>query len=166
MGTKKGSCFLVPYWRRLNCVGSLKVLNNVTLWAPSLSLLDMRNLQEQVKKAFWPFTVWINCSGDLKNFENSQPSASNFKRFSWSLEQFFLTILVTKYHFFIWPQKLKCQLQFAFGPWILPTWAHWYKAFVTPYCPYRVYCDNSTNGPSIHYVSMFLVFFWPTYLST
>ena len=29
-------------------------------------------LQEQVKKAFcyqklfWPFTVWINCSGDLK----------------------------------------------------------------------------------------------------
>ena len=31
-------------------------------------LLDLRNLQEQVKKAFcyqnfiWPFTVWINCS--------------------------------------------------------------------------------------------------------
>ena len=58
----------------------------------------MRNLQEQVKKAFchqklfWPFTVWINCSSDLKNFANSRPSASNFKSFSWSLEQFFLTV--------------------------------------------------------------------------
>ena len=58
----------------------------------------MRNLQEQVEKAFcyqklfWPFTVWINCSGDLKIFENSRPSASNFKSFSRSLEQFFLTV--------------------------------------------------------------------------
>ena len=47
----------------------------------------MRNLQEQVKKAFWyqklfwPFTVWINCSSDLKNFADSWPSASNFKIF-------------------------------------------------------------------------------------
>ena len=61
------------------------------------NLSSLRNLQEQVKKAFcyqelfWPFTVWINCSSDLKNFENSRPSASNFKSFSWSLEQFFLT---------------------------------------------------------------------------
>ena len=59
---------------------------------------DLRNLQEQVKKAFcyqkllWPFTVWINCSSDLKIFENSRPSASNFKSFSQSLEQFFLTV--------------------------------------------------------------------------
>ena len=54
--------------------------------------------QEQVKKAFcyqklfWPFTVWINCSSDLKNFASFQPSASNFTSFSWSLEQFFLTV--------------------------------------------------------------------------
>ena len=53
----------------------------------------MRNLQEQVKKAFfyqkwfWPFTVWINCSNDLKQFANSGPSA--FKSFSRSQEQFF-----------------------------------------------------------------------------
>ena len=59
------------------------------------NLLDLRNLQEQVKKAFcyqklfWPFTVWINCFSDLKKFENSRPSASNFKSFSQSLEQFF-----------------------------------------------------------------------------
>ena len=58
----------------------------------------LRNLQEQVKKAFcyqklfWPFTVWINCSSDLKFFENSRPSASNFKSFSRSLEQFFVTV--------------------------------------------------------------------------
>jgi hypothetical protein len=62
------------------------------------NLLDMRNLQEQVKKAFcyqklfWPFTVWINCSSDLKNFANYGPSALNFKSFNWSLEQFFLTV--------------------------------------------------------------------------
>ena len=61
-------------------------------------LLDMRNLQEQGKKAFCCqklfrlFTVWINCSDDLKNFTYSSPSATNFKCFSRSLEQFFLTV--------------------------------------------------------------------------
>ena len=61
------------------------------------NLLYLRNLQEQVKKAFcyqklfWPFTVWINCSRDLKNFANSWPLASIFKTFSQSLEHFFLT---------------------------------------------------------------------------
>ena len=58
----------------------------------------MKNLQEQVKKAFcyqklfWPFTVWINCSSDLKRFANSRHSALNFKKKSRSLEQFFLTV--------------------------------------------------------------------------
>ena len=33
-----------------------------------------------------------SCSSDLKNFANSWPSASNFKSFSRSLEQFFLTV--------------------------------------------------------------------------
>ena len=62
------------------------------------NLLDMRNCQEQVEKAFsyqnlfWTFTVLINCSGDLKTFGNFQPSAVNFKSFSWSLEYFFLTV--------------------------------------------------------------------------
>ena len=52
----------------------------------------MRNLQEQVKKAFcykkvfWAFTVWINSSSDLKTFSNSRPSASQ------SLEHLFLTV--------------------------------------------------------------------------
>ena len=39
--TKKGCCCLVAHGCRLNCVGSLKVLNNVTLWAPNLSLYKM-----------------------------------------------------------------------------------------------------------------------------
>ena len=62
------------------------------------NLLDMRNVQEKLKKAFcyqkliWSFTVWIKCSSDLKNFENSCCSASNFKCFSRSLEQFVLTV--------------------------------------------------------------------------
>ena len=34
----------------------------------------------------------MNCSSDFKIFANSWPSASNFKSFSRSLEQFFLTV--------------------------------------------------------------------------
>ena len=55
----------------------------------------MINVQEQVKKAlcyqklFLPFTVWINCSNDLKKFANSQPSTSNFKSFSHSRSEQF-----------------------------------------------------------------------------
>ena len=41
---------------------------------------------------FWPFTLWINCSSDLKHLANSWPSALNFKSFSRSLQQFFLTV--------------------------------------------------------------------------
>ena len=80
----------------------------------------MRNLQEQVKKAFCyqklfcPFTVWMNCSSDLKIFADSQPSASNFKSFSQSLDQFFLTVhqnnFVNKISFtLIWLQFFKFQ---------------------------------------------------------
>ena len=47
------------------------------------------------QKLFWTLTVWIDCSSDLKIFENSMPSASDFKSFSGSGQ----TILITKYHF-------------------------------------------------------------------
>ena len=62
------------------------------------NLFDVRNLQEQVEKGFcyqklfWPFTVWTNCSCNLRNFAKSRPSASNFKSFSRLLEHFFLTV--------------------------------------------------------------------------
>ena len=46
---------------------------------------------------YWSFTVRINCSSDLKIFANSWPSASNFKSFSRSLEQFFLTVGQNKF---------------------------------------------------------------------
>ena len=55
----------------------------------------MRNLKKAFcyQKMFWPFTVvWINCPIDIKKFANSRPSASNFKSFPRSLEQFFLTL--------------------------------------------------------------------------
>ena len=60
--------------------------------------LEIRDLQEQVKKAFsyfglkkliWTFTVWINCSRDLKKFTNSRPSAWNFKSFSSIIKNIF-----------------------------------------------------------------------------
>ena len=63
----------------------------------------MRNLQEQVRKTFsyqklfWTFKEWIYCSSDLKIFVNSLPSASTFKSFSWSLDQFFLTVVQTNF---------------------------------------------------------------------
>ena len=62
------------------------------------NLLDMRNLKEQVNKAFGFqklfrfFTVWVNCFIYLKYFANSWTSASNFKSFSQSTEQFFLAV--------------------------------------------------------------------------
>ena len=60
--------------------------NNFSNLNSNCYLLDLRNIQERVKKAFcyqklfWPFTVWIN----------SLPSASNFKSFSRST--IFLTV--------------------------------------------------------------------------
>ena len=45
----------------------------------------MRNLQEQVKKAFcyhklfWPFTFWINWYSDRENFWNSRLKADNLQ---------------------------------------------------------------------------------------
>ena len=56
-------------------------------------LRSLRNLQEQVKKAscyqklFWPFTIWINYSSNLKIFANSWPSASNCKSFEITSER-------------------------------------------------------------------------------
>ena len=59
------------------------IFSNWNSYCCNLSYL--RNLQEQVKKAFcyqklfWPFTVRRNCSSDLKIFANClQPLISNF----------------------------------------------------------------------------------------
>ena len=59
------------------------------IWETSRNKLKKHSVN---KKLFWPFTVWTNYSSDLKNFANSQPSVSNFKSFSRSLEQFSLIV--------------------------------------------------------------------------
>ena len=63
------------------------------------NILALRNLQEQVRKAFCLKNFndlllfeLIVLNSNLKMFANSRPSASNFKRFSQSLEQFFLIV--------------------------------------------------------------------------
>ena len=55
------------------------------------NFLDLRNLKEQVRKAFcyqklfWPFTVW-------SSYLKIEPSASNFRIFSRPLKHSFLTV--------------------------------------------------------------------------
>ena len=57
-------------------------------------MLDMRNLKEQVKKAFcyqklfWTFTVWTNCSSDWENLLKVETEGQEFAKFLRSLEQF------------------------------------------------------------------------------
>ena len=88
---KRGECFSNFSCMFLNP-------NNFFQFEFIICYIGMRNLQEHVKKAFcypqlfWPITVWINCSSDLKCFANSRPSASYIKKNSRSLEQFFLTV--------------------------------------------------------------------------
>ena len=67
-------CFLMPI-----------IFSNLNSNCSNLS--DMRNLQEQVKKAFcyqklfWPFTAWIHCSSDLKNFAKFLTLSLEFQKF-------------------------------------------------------------------------------------
>ena len=121
-------------------------------------LVDIKNLQEQVKKAFccqkWirPFTVWMSCSSDLKNFANSRPSVSNFKSLYRSLEQFFLTVGHNNFGNKIALFKLSVLLNWlklVYGPCTI----------LTP-CPTSskelytfLYCDDGTayNQKAIHY---------------
>jgi hypothetical protein len=97
-------------------------------------LLDMRNLQEQVKKSFcyekffWPFTVWINCPSDLKIFANSWPSASNFKQFSRSLEQFLITVGQNNFGNKI-PLSTKCSCSHQLGKQETYIWKNLKKWF-------------------------------------
>ena len=84
-------------------------------------------------KLYWPFTVRINCSTDLKIFANSRPSASNFKSFSRSQEQFFLKAGQNNYWnkislFFIY-LILLFLLHLGQKRWSLGTFAKWSRQF-------------------------------------
>ena len=62
------------------------------------NLSSLRNLQEQVKKAFcyqelfWPFTVWINCSSDREKLLKFEAEGQEFAKWMRSLEQFIQTV--------------------------------------------------------------------------
>ena len=80
-------------------------------------------------------SLWINCSSDLKNFANSQPSAS-LKSFSRSLELFFLKVsqnnLVT--FFSIVKQFVKISIH-SFG---LSCWIQWARYSPYKYSRYKI----------------------------
>ena len=94
------------------------------------NLVDMRNLQGQVKKAFcyqklfWPFIVWISCSNDLKQFANSWPSAFDFNEIP------FLEYIIVQCNFsesdsncresYLFEQKLDLEPHF----WCWRRWDH------------------------------------------
>ena len=62
------------------------------------NLLGMKNLQEQVKKAFcyqklfWPFTFCINCSSDREKLLKFEAEGREFAKFLRSLEQSIQTV--------------------------------------------------------------------------
>ena len=64
----------------------IQIVLNYHIWKTSRNKFKKHPV---TKNLFLPFNVWINCSSDLKNFANSFPSASNFKKI---LEHFFLTV--------------------------------------------------------------------------
>ena len=86
----------------------------------------------------WPFTVWINCSRDLKKFANYQPLASNFKKISQSLEHFLTYIKTVAFIettllcvVFCIAQKIsKSQCYFPITHWAIYSW--FWKYTVTP----------------------------------
>ena len=55
--------------------------NSFSILNPDCSnLLDLRNLEEQ-EKLFWPFTVWIDYSTDLKIFAKFSAFSLEFRKF-------------------------------------------------------------------------------------
>ena len=101
-----------------------------------------------------PFTVKINCSSNLKHFANHQLSASNFKRFSQSLEFFFSqqvrTSLETKYHFLYARYSLEALL--IFHKMTTPTFQHSISAIIQNFAHQSQH--TTTRRPSIYYVSI------------
>ena len=87
--TVKGqNAFLTCSWRflRSNKLEQLEI-------KLKKKILGFRNMQEELEKEeLEKRSITKNCLNDLKNFANSRSSASNFKSFSRSQEQFFLTV--------------------------------------------------------------------------
>ena len=123
------------------------------LFISNQSLLDLRNLQNKLKILLpKTFTVWTNCSSDLKIFANSQPSASNFKKNSRSLEQFFLTVGDTIY--------------FSIFTWYKPDSIQFSRFLQTFFVIYSFLKELHTKLGTIHIVfrSAIFLLFWPPLL--
>ena len=70
-----------------------KIYSHFTQQCNCFHVLDLENLQEQVSKSILVLNFDCLNKCDRNNFVNSRPLASNFKTFSRSLEQFFLTVV-------------------------------------------------------------------------
>ena len=94
---KKGCCCLVVHWRCFNCVGSLKVLNNVTLWAPNLIFAVDHHLCD-----VWKQKTQILIAHQKEGIEQTQKStAIRQKQFPKGLEDF-------AHNFCCWPPPMWC----------------------------------------------------------
>ena len=80
--------------QRTSCLLVRRFYAHKVKWNTEISehLLFTNKASWVLKINFSPSTIWMNYSTYLKNFANSRPSDSNFKSFSRSLEQFFLTV--------------------------------------------------------------------------
>ena len=114
------------------------------------------------KKLFWPFTISINCSSDLKYFANSRPSASNLKSFSQSLEQFFLTVSQNNFGNkipFVIKEKIKVNLKTS----RTQNWDIWrtLKTFVCIWAAKNwVTADVNAGVNALHLLSYGLMLSW------
>ena len=93
----KSQCLFLPLYHFLYLFHfpyfSCRFLNPIKFSNLNSNVLDLRNLQEQVKKKFSVpknlLSFHLSFSSALKTFANSRSSASSF---SWWLEQFILTV--------------------------------------------------------------------------
>ena len=129
------------------------------MWETSSNKLKKHSV---TKKMFWPFTAWTNCSSDLKIFANSRPSASSFKSFSRSLEQFFLTVgqnnFANKIPFFIMfqvqPSSLRHRhllVKVLYPQLLLKQRLHLSQLLKTRLqCPHLQFWPNLRNQSALH----------------
>ena len=81
LGTDNRDCFLNAHGCRLNCVGSLKVLNNVTLLAPNLSY-QLKALHYSTillkSSSYWFFYILYQPQFVLLSFFYCKSNTHNF----------------------------------------------------------------------------------------
>ena len=102
---------------------------------------------------FWNFTVWINCSSELKIFANSWLSASNFKSLTRSLKQFFLTVDQNNFGNKIWFHLVNSKLILHNQSLLTYSNPLVFDDIVNAESLMGISFQHSSKGPFIHYVS-------------